>query len=139
MARPRLVARPRGSQARVAGVHQGAVARVAPSRSHLVRDVAESEASVRVAEPYRAARAEVPEAARPAAERPLRMGELEAEPEPGRPAQHEVLTIGLLLNRSCQRRAVHDTAAVERAATRQRRIEPGNARRGGVRIRRRYL
>src|SRR5205823_14016294 len=71
------------SEAGVDRVDEGAVTRVLPARPHVVHHVAERQVGLGIAEPERAAGAEVPERAGVRSERALRLRQLKAEREAG--------------------------------------------------------
>ena len=83
-------------QVRRYGIHQGADAGGSASAGRLVHHVAEGEPALGGAEAQRTAGAEVAERGLARAERAFGLGELEAEAEPGRPVQHQVLAVHLL-------------------------------------------
>src|SRR5207249_4459444 len=79
-----------------ADVEEGAVTRVLPARPHVVHHVAERQVGLGIAEPERAAGAEVPERAGVRSERALRLRQLEAEREAGGALEHPVGAVRVL-------------------------------------------
>jgi len=67
-------------------------------------------------------------------ERPFRLGELEAQAEPGRPAQYQVLAVHLLDCGSGQGGSVCDGGSVQDPAGGERGIDAGDAAGGAMSI-----
>src|SRR5215472_17153864 len=85
-----------GLQARIEGVDERPVPWILPARSHLPGDVPDRDAGLGIAAANRATGPEVPECPVSAADRSLWLGELEAEAEPRRAVQDQVIAAHLL-------------------------------------------
>src|SRR6185436_17300978 len=111
------------SKARIHRIDEGTVTRVLPPRPHVVGDVAERDARLRIAKTERAAGAEMAERAVVGTEGSLGLGELEAETEAGYPLVDQIEAVRVLGRGLRDRLRLQDANAVDRSAACERRVD----------------
>jgi len=125
---------PKQLKRRIDGIEQCAIARVLPTRSHVVRGIAECDARLRVTEAERAARAEMAERARIGSQWPFRLRQLKSDPEAARSQIDNVGPVHLLGSGGRDSIGAQDLHPVDRSAIGESRVDAGDAPGVGVTV-----